>query len=307
MKVLITTSTFAKFDKRPIEILQEKGIEILKNPFGRKITKEESFDLYSSEVDGVIAGTEMISRELLSKTESLKVISRCGIGLDGVDLEAAKEKGIKVFITLDPVVIAVAELTVGLMLDCLRNISKNNLDIKNGIWQKPMGSLLKDKVVGIVGLGNIGKRVVGLCKNFGCKFVAFDINRDETFANEHNLEYLDLDSLLKESDIVSIHLSLTEETRNLISKEKLNLMKPSSFLVNTSRGSVVDEDALVEMLKEKKIAGVALDVFEKEPYEGPLQEIEEAILTSHIGSYAREARIEMERLAVSNLIEGLGI
>lgn len=305
MNILITTDSFGEYDTRPLDKLKSEGFDIILNPFGRELSKDESMSLYSDDIEGVIAGTEIIDAEIIKKASSLKVISRCGVGLDNIDLEAAKKAGIKVFNTPGLVTNAVAELTVGLIFACLRRIVEADRMMRQGEWKKPMGFLLEGKRMGIIGLGNIGKKVVELCSGLRVKFLAYDIKKDKIFADKHRVTYLDLDHLVSQSDIIIIHLPLTEETRNLINKDRINGMKQEAFLINTSRGNIVDEAALVKALREKKIAGAALDVFEKEPYQGPLTELDNVILTAHIGSYAREARVKMEGEAVENLIRGL--
>ena len=283
----------------------EKGAEVIANPYGKKMSTEQCYEFYSKNIDGVIAGTEDISSEVLKRSPSLKVISRCGIGLDNVDLETAKKRNISVFKTSSAVADAVAELSLGLMLDALRSISMTDRLLRKGDWQKPMGFLLKGKTIGIIGLGAVGKRLVELCAAFDCQFLATDTVRDEVFAKRFRLRYTKLDELLKTADIISIHLPFNPETNHLITHEKLKLMKKTGILINTARGNIVDEEALYKALKERNIAGAALDVFAEEPYTGELRELDNIILTSHIGSYARESRIAMELEAVDNLIKGL--
>lgn len=305
MNILITTESFGEYNTGPLDKLKSKGFSIILNPFGRELSKDESISLYSKDIGGVIAGTEIIDAGIIKKASSLKVISRCGVGLDNIDLGAAKKAKIKVFNTPGLVTDAVAELTVGLIFASLRRIVEADGMMRQGEWRKPMGFLLQGKRIGVIGLGNIGKKVVELCSGLRVKFLAYDIKKDKIFADKHRVTYLDLNHLVSQSDIITIHLPLTEETKNLINKDKINGMKQEAFLINTSRGNIVDEAALVKALRKRRIAGAALDVFAKEPYQGPLTELENVILTAHIGSYAREARVKMEREAVENLIRGL--
>ena len=180
-----------------------------------------------------------------------------------------------------------------------------NEEMRRGKWKKSMGSLLSNKTLGIIGLGTIGKQVVEILKGFNMKILALDIKEDRAFSSTTEIDYCNLDKLLSNSDIVSIHLNASKENSNLIDKSNLDLMKEDAFLINTSRGEIIDEKALEEVLKSGKLGGVALDVFEKEPYDGPLKDIENVFLTPHIGSYAREIRIQMEIDAAKNLISGL--
>lgn len=305
MKTLVTLSTFAQFSQKPLKRLQESGFEVVLNSLGRKLTHEESLQYYASDIDGVIAGTEQISADILERAESLKVISRCGVGLDNVDLKAAQKEKITVFSTAFSVADAVAELTLGLILNCLRGISHTDRALRTGQWHRPMGYLLKDKTLGVIGVGQVGKKVIELVKGFNVNILAYDAAPDKKFFSKNKVKPATLEKLLNKSDVVTIHLPLSEETRRIMNLGRLNLMHEHSFLVNTSRGEIIDEQALYEILKAKKIAGAALDVFHEEPYAGPLKELDNVVLTAHIGSYARETRINMELEAVENLIKGL--
>ncbi len=300
MKVFISTTTFAQYDELPLQLLMEKGIEYQINPLHKKLTKEELLS-FAANVEGLIAGTESLSYDVLKELKNLKVISRCGTGLDNVDLKSADKLGIKVFNTPDAPTDAVAELTLGLMLDCLRFISKADRNIRSGAWVKPMGNLLKDKIVGIIGYGRIGKAVAKLVQSFGAKIIVFDIAK-----NSDGKLFVSFDQLLKSSDIITLHIPAIDK-KILIDDNAISNMKQGSFLINTSRGGLVDEDALYNALKTGKLAGAGIDTFNQEPYKGKLVEIENVVLTSHIGSYAKESRIEMEKQAVKNLLKGLGV
>lgn len=303
-KVFISTTSFAQYDASPLKLLKDAGVGVQVNPYRRKLTPDECLRLYK-DIDGLIAGTEALTAEILRSARNLKVISRCGAGADNIDREVAKELDIKVFTTPDAPTQAVAELTIGLMLDLMRGISMEDRLTRTGGWQKHMGSLLSGKTLGILGLGRIGRRVVELTRPFNLKYIAWDISPDRQFADRYNVEFTGLDELLSKADIVTIHLPYASELEGIIGERELGLMKREAFLVNTARGGLVDEAALYNALKERRIAGAALDVFEQEPYAGRLKELDNVILTPHIGSYAREARVEMEAQAVKNLIEGL--
>ncbi len=305
MKILITTNSFGKYDKSPVNKLYSEGFKIVVNPFGHTLSKEEALSLYTPDIHGVIAGVENISGDIIAKAENLKIISRVGIGLDNIDMEAATARNIKIFNTPEPVIDAVAELTLGLILNCLRKINLADGDIRRKIWKKPMGALLRGKNLGIVGLGNVGKRLVELTQGFNLRVLAYDNMKDDDFAERFGVNYTDLDSLLTQADIVSLHLPLNDRTKGLFTSEKLDAMKTDAFLINTSRAAIIDEDALVDTLRQKRIAGAALDVFEQEPYKGPLTEFDNVILTPHMGSYAKESRIRMEKEAAENLIKHL--
>ena len=302
-KVFISTSSFGKLDSTPIEQLKNAGLSLEFNPYGRSLSKEEIVQL-ALKAKGLIAGTEPLEKQTLMKLCNLKVISRCGVGLDNIDLNTAKRLQIKVFSTPDAPTIAVAELTIGLILALLRKIPLMDREIRNNIWKKRMGNLLLNKQVGIIGFGRIGKKVASLLKAMGASVYFTDpaIREKEVFS----FPKVEIKELLKKSDIISLHLSYSKENHKLFGEKEFSLMKQGAFLINCSRGSIVDEEALYDALKNEKLAGVAIDVFEKEPYFGPLKELDNVILTPHIGSYAKEARIQMEKEACLNLLKGLG-
>ena len=285
-------------------MIHEKFFQIILNENNIKLRYSElENDIFR--FDGVIAGTEEYDRHMLDAAENLKVISRVGVGLDNIDLDYASEKGIKVFKTQTGPSLAVAELALGLILDLMRKIIEQSNNLNNGVWKKQMGSLVSGKTLGIIGLGTIGKKLVEITKGLQLKYLAFDLIKDEVFAQENNVEYWDLSYLLENADIISIHLNMTKENVNLINMSRLKKMKPSSIIINTSRGEIINEHDLEIAVNDGVIAGAGLDVFQEEPYNGPLTNYENVILSPHIGSYAQEIRMAMELEAVNNLIEGL--
>jgi D-3-phosphoglycerate dehydrogenase len=303
-KIFIATTSFGEFSNEPIAFLEKNGCQIKKNSSGQKLcTKDLKKEIINC--IGVIAGTEGYKNNVLNEQTNLKVISRLGVGMDNLDLEAARERNIKVYKTTTTPALAVVELVSGLMIDVSRKISQSNQLLKNGTWQKQMGNLMHGKTLGIIGLGTIGKTLVELVKGFNFNILAFDLKQDEQFAKEHGVNYCELDTLLSQSDIISIHLNLTDETNQLMNEKQISKMKKNSILINTSRGEIIDEKALYKALKDEKILGAGLDVFKDEPYSGSLTELNNVILTPHIGSYAKEIRIQMEIEAAENLIRGL--
>ncbi|MBF0557332.1 MAG: phosphoglycerate dehydrogenase [Nitrospirae bacterium] len=300
-KVLISTTSFAKEDGRPFEMLRDAGLDIHVNQYGRKLTEAEALGLLF-DMDYLIAGTEPLTRNVLESAGKLKIISRCGVGMDNVDLKAASQLGIKVFNTPYGPTQSVAELTVGLMLDLLRRITAMDRDVRKCVWKKRMGNLLRGKRIGIVGFGRIGQKVAEMLAPFGVELAYCDICACDCSLPASSMA---LDGLLAWADIVTLHCSASQPGSHLIGIEQLSKMKKGSWLVNASRGGLVDEQALYNALKEGHLAGAALDVFEKEPYNGPLAELDNVILTPHVGSYAMEGRIEMEIKAVENLLAGI--
>lgn len=302
MKITITTTSFAEFDAQPLRFLKDTGFEVVLNPYGRSLTGDEVIELASDAI-GLIAGTEPLDKAVLEKLPLLKVISRCGSGTENVDVKAAARLNIKVFNTPFGPTLAVAELTVGLILDLLRKVTLMDRAVRAGIWKKRMGNLLNGKRVGIIGFGRIGQKTGKLLKAFGCEISYYD-NAMIKELMDSGIKKMEMDELLKESDIVILHISGKYEKPMLDAKE-IEMMKRGAWLVNVARGGAVGEKAAFDALKDGRLAGAAFDVFEKEPYNGILKDLDNVILTPHIGSYAKEARQEMEMEAVRNLIEGL--
>ncbi len=304
-RVVISTSSFGADDSAPLATLGIAGLDVVSNPHRRTLSETEVTELLTGAV-GIIAGTEPLTRAVMEGAPSLRVISRLGAGMDNVDLAAADELGVRVFNTPGGPSQAVAELALALTLDVLRGVSRADRRVRTGAWKKEMGALLSGKTVGIVGFGSVGRAFAALLEPFACEVLACDPavqpGDDETSA-----EPCDLEGLLARADVVSLHCSYCEADHHLLSRERIGRMKPGAILVNTARGGLIDEDALIGALNDGHLAGAALDVFEREPYEGPLVSCENVVLSPHVGSYAREARIRMERDAVRNLLVGLGL
>jgi D-3-phosphoglycerate dehydrogenase len=301
-KIAITTSSFGKVENIPLEILKENDFEYVLNPYGRALAEEEIESLLS-DCCGVIAGTERYSGETLRKLKQIQVISRCGVGMDNIDAATAKEMGIKVCNTPDGPTKPVAELVIGLVFNLLRKISEMDRNVRKGVWKKFMGSLFEGKEFGIIGFGRIGQTIGQLANKLGAKVFYFDPHK-----HDFSCEYADaiaIDELVARADILSVNVPLEESTRGLVNKDLFKRMKEGIIFINCSRGGIVNEQDLCEALREGIIAGAAMDVFEQEPYDGMLKEFENVILTPHVGSYAKEARLRMEIDAVNNLISNL--
>jgi D-3-phosphoglycerate dehydrogenase / 2-oxoglutarate reductase len=299
--IVITTSTFGKESFEPMEMLEAAGLTFTTNPYGRKLNKVETIELVR-EADGLIAGTELLDRDILEHLPRLKVISRVGTAMDNVDLACAKERGIPVYNTPDGPTDGVAELALGGILALLRRIPQSDASIRRGEFVKPMGRLLRGKTVAIVGMGRIGKALARLLQPFGAKILAVDPARDAEFAAAFKVEYLTLDEALPRADILALHLGGSPKTA-LLGANQLARMKPGALLINVARGGWIDEAALTEALRANRIGGAYLDVFATEPYKGPLTELSNTVLTAHIGSYALECRIGMEVDAVRRVVE----
>ncbi len=301
-KIVISTSTFNNpLQQNAIHHLEKHGFELVFNPFGRRCTSAEVVTLLDDKVVGLIAGTEPLTREVLSGAKQLKIISRCGSGLDNVDLAATKALGIDVYSTPIAPVIAVAELTIGLMLCLLRKIAICDRTMRQGSWLPVIGNLLSHQTIGILGFGQIGQKVVSLIRTFGPKVLIYDPH----VSKAGDERFVDLDYLLKNASLVSCHFSGTKENVHFFDEDKFVLMQKGGLLVNTARGSCLDEAALYNNIVSGRIAGAALDVFRKEPYEGPLLNLPTVLLTPHIGSFTWESRKLMESEAMMNLLKGL--
>ena len=301
-KILITTSSFAKKDQNLLETFVEQELQAVLNPYARKLTESEISELIEQHQPvGMIAGVEPLTRQVLGKAKNLKVISRAGIGMDSVDLQSAKDLGIVVTNTPDAPTIPVAELTLGMILSLLRRIHFSDASIRRGEWVRPMGNLLHGKTVGIIGCGRIGSYLAGLLSSFGCVVLGYDPLIDKN----DKLSLVGLGKILFDSDIISLHIPYNQENHHFINAERIQKMKKGSLLINAARGGLIDEDALHNALCFGHLGGAALDCFEDEPYTGKLKDLDNVLLTAHIGSYAQEGRVLMERQAVENLLQEL--
>ena len=300
MQVLISTSSFNLDNFAQLSDLKNAGVEVKLNPFATRLTEGQVIDLLGTDTVGLIAGLEPLTKNVLQSAKSLKVIARVGTGLDSVDLAAAKQLGITVLNTPDAPTKAVAELTLAHILGLIRNVSQADRQIRVGVWKGLMGSLLETKTVGIVGFGRIGKRVATLISAFGATVIISDVQ-----VKQSDYPNVELDELCIKSDILSLHLPYSEATHHIINEKQISQMKKGSYIVNISRGGLVDETALLTALKSGHLAGAALDCFEQEPYEGELSKLETVQITAHMGSYARETRDLMEREASRLLVNAL--
>ena len=303
-RVLITPRTFGKTDPIPVTLLQRADYELVFNPFERPLTQGEIIPLIR-ETDGIIVGLDQIDEEVLSHAPKLQVISKYGAGVNNIDLKSATERGIIVTNTPGVNSSAVAELTIGLMLDVARHISDSDRKMRQGQWGKYLGFELKGRVLGIIGTGQIGKMLASKVKGFGMSIIAHDIEPDYAWAKKMGVSYVTFPELSKKADIVSLHLPLTEATYHMIGRDELAQFKPTAILINTSR-EVVDEEALYTALKENRLLGAGLDVYEDEPLKNSLlTTVDNVVLTSHIGAHTEEAVRDMGRTAVLNLMKVL--
>lgn len=294
-KALITTVPFGAVDPTPIMLLESTpNIEYVINPIGRKLKENELPELVK-EFDIIIAGTEPITRKVMENGPNLKLIARVGIGLDSVDLVAARELGIAVTYTPDAPSPAVAELTIAHMINMLRRVPLVDRKLRFGIWQRIHGERLANMTTGIIGTGRVGSRVLRHLQGFGPRRIMVnDLKPDYNLYEMYHAEFAEKEAIYREADIITLHVPLTPLTRNLISKQQMDIMKKGVFLINTSRGGIVNEHDLYVALSGDHIAGAAIDTFESEPYTGNLIELDNCYLSCHMGSMTNDCRAAME-------------
>jgi D-3-phosphoglycerate dehydrogenase len=301
--VAIGPSSFAEKDPTPLSLLKEAGVEIKPNPFGRRLTEEEII-AHLEGVDGLIAGLEPLNRKVLSSASPrLQALARVGIGMDNVDSQAARELGIAVSNTPDPPAIAVAELTLSALLSLARQLGPSNNALHRGEWKKIIGKGLVGAQVLIVGYGRIGRRVAHLLRAFGAEILVHDPFLEEGSLNVGE-NVISLEEGLAVAEVISLHASGKE---TILGPEEFARMREGVVLLNSARGELVDEDALVAALSTGKVAGAWFDAFWKEPYQGPLASFDQVLLTPHVGTYTEQCRLEMESQAARNLLKDLGL
>jgi D-3-phosphoglycerate dehydrogenase len=302
VRVLITDEV----DKECTTRLQAAGFEV-----------SERFDISAEELKKVVGDYEVlivrsrtkVTQEIIESGKKLKLIGRVGVGLDTIDTKAAEAKGIKVINTPQMSTVAVAELVMSMMLNLVRGVHLANESMKKGLWEKRRfhGTELNGKTLGIVGLGRIGKAVAERAKSFGMKILIYDVIVDEGIVKRLDAERMaTFEDILKQSDIITLHVPLLPDTRHMINERTLSLMKPSAYLINASRGEVVDYKQLLEALKSGRLAGAALDVYEteppREPWEKELVTLPNVIATPHIGAQTKEAQILGAVIIAENII-----
>lgn len=299
--VYVALQQFAEQDDRPVRALQEAGFQIQRNTLGRRLRREELAQ-HLRDADAVLAGVEPYDAELLASLPRLRCISRCGVGTDSINLKAAERHQVAVLTTPDEVIRPVAEMTVAMLFALARNFPLHGDDFRNGRWKKHTGHLLSEWTVGLIGFGRIGQEVERCIRPFQPRVLITDpalaANRVPPTA-----QHCDLEILLKESDVVSLHAGRRPEEGPLLGPGELARMKQGSRLINTARGCLVDETGLLDALDSGRLSGAALDVFEEEPYSGPLGRLPQVLLTPHVSTLTRSSRSAMELRCAQNVIE----
>ena len=304
--VLITTAFLNPGDEVD-QMLRAAGLRTRHEQDLLAIPADERAEMLAG-VRAIIAGTKPLRAEDLDAATGLEIVVRTGVGYDSVDVDAATTRGIPVCITAGANRQAVAEHVFTLMLGAARRVSENITNLSDGSWQQLTGRELRGATLGILGFGSIGKAVAGIARAFGMEVIAYDPYFDEEYAAAHGVRRAERDEVLAEADFVTLHLFLDDSTRNLIDAERLAMMKSDAILINTARGGIVDEDALVEAVRDGVIGGAALDVFATEPLpqDSPLLHTPGILATTHVAGATREARGESGRMAAENVIAVLG-
>ena len=286
------------------EILEKNGLKITYEP---EITPEQISEKIENFDVVIVRSRTKLTKDLIEKASKCKIIARVGVGLDNIDQNAAKEKGIRVINAVEGAMNAVAELVIGLMLSLAREIPRADREVRNGNWIKKelMGTELRGKYLGIVGLGNIGKRLGRLARALNMNIIGFDVVPiDDEFSKEVGLMKTDIDTLLASSDYVSLHVPLLDSTKHMIDSTKMASMKNTARIINTSRGGVIDEEALYEALKNGQLGGAALDVFEVEPATtNKLTALPNFISTPHMGAQTKEAQSLAANVIAEKIIQ----
>jgi len=307
MKILITPRSFGKHNDGHIRMLEEKGLNIARNETGRIMTEEE-MKTAIKDAAGVIIGVDPLNAGVMAEAPGLRAVAKYGVGTDNIDLEYCEENGIKVSITTGANSEAVADHTFALILGLARKVIEIDGRCRERDWTKITTSDVAKKTLGLIGLGSIGKGVVSRAKGFSMDVLAYRRHWDEEYGREAGVEYATVDEICVRSDFISLHTPLTDETKNIIGKRELGLMKPGVFIINTARGGLIDEDALLEALEEGRVGGAGFDVFEKEPPDDERwYALNNVIMGSHCGASTTGAAESMSLMSAVNLLKDLGL
>lgn len=304
-KVLVTLSElFYRAAPRLKEKIEEPGAECLF--LDSENVRREALITHVKDVDIYVLGVEKADRELIDAAGKLRYIIKFGAGVDNIDVAYARQKGISVTNAPGQNASSVADLAFGLLLAGARSIPRTNDDVKNGIWKISMGYELDGKTLGLIGFGEIGKKIARRASGFNMNIMAYGTYKDYKSAKQLNVRFAELDDLLAKSDFVCISTSLRPETFHLVNEERLAKMKNTAFLINIARGEVIDENALIQALEQNKIRGAALDVFETEPPSARVTSLPNVICTSHIGGATFESIRRIEKITSENIERFLG-
>ena len=300
IKVVVTSKSFS-MNKELVRDLRQHFCDVKINDKG-VVFNPRSLIEFISDASAAIIGLEEIDDEILKACPNLKIVSKYGVGLDNINMNACEAHDVRIGWTGGVNRLSVAEMALGFMLSLSRNLYTTSNLLKKNIWLKDGGTQLSEKVIGIIGVGYIGKELIRLLRPFKCKILVNDIINQDEFYHKVGALKVSKEEIFKQSDIITIHAPLTLETENLINKETLNLMKSTALLINTARGKIVHLQDLNEALGQGQIAGAALDVYPEEPVlNEPLLKHENIINTPHIGGNSAEAVLAMGRSSIEHL------
>ena len=300
-QVTIALSQFCAFDPKPLQLLEEAGFRIQQNRLGRRLRNDEIPKMLN-DAEAVLAGVEPYEAQVLEGLSRLKCISRCGTGVDSIDLAACRRLNISVLTTPEEVVEPVAQLTVAMILALARNFTLHQNDFRAGFWKKQSGHLLSEWTIGLVGFGRIGQAVERILRPMGPKILVADPKFHPGQLPEQ-VQLRSLSQLLAQADLVSPHASRAQREGALIGREEFASMKRGARLVNTARGDLVDEAALVKALESGQVSQAAMDVYQTEPYSGPLAKLPQVLLTPHVASLTQASRAAMELRCAQNVVQ----
>lgn len=305
-RILVTPTSYGKFNPALKSELENQVAEVTYNTTGKPLSSAQLAVLLPG-MDGYIAGLDEIDRHALASADKLQIIARYGVGIDRVDLAAAREKGIIVSNTPGANAASVAELAFGMLLMLARHLPAAMDRLRSGEWPRVQGVTLQGKTVGIIGLGAIGKELAKRLTAFDCQVMAYDPYPDPGFAEEYQVAYSSLDELIGLSDFISLHVPVLPETREMVNDAFLGKMKTGAFIINTSRGEIVDEKALIKALESGKIQGAALDAFSEEPPDpsNPLLSHSKVICTPHLGAQTDGSTNMMGKMALQECLRVL--
>jgi D-3-phosphoglycerate dehydrogenase len=307
MKILITPRSFGKCDPLPFELLADCGVEAVTNSSGGIMSESQMIKAITG-CDGVIVGVDPLNERVLKAAPALRAVAKYGVGLDNIDMDYCLSRGISVSRTVGANSAAVADYTFALMLALSRKVIQINAHCRQGNWEKITTSDVAGKTIGIVGLGAVGRQMVARAKGFSMKIMSFDILWDDEYARCHQVIHAGIGDICRECDFICLHVPLLPETKNMIGREQIALMKPSAYLINTARGCLVDEVALMDALRGGRIAGAGLDAFQQEPPANrEWLEMENVIIGSHCAASTVGASNAMSNMAVVNILADLGI
>jgi D-3-phosphoglycerate dehydrogenase len=302
-RVLVTSTSYGMNDPTLRTELEAAVGEVIYNPTNHPLVSKELAPLVAG-IDGMIAGLDEITQEVIEAADCLRVIARYGVGLDRVDLDAAKGKNIVVTYTPGANAVSVAELTVGLMITLARSITEANQRTKAGEWPRLKGTTISGKTIGLIGLGAIGRRVAQMLSCFNCHVIGYDpaIGHDQAWA--FGVEWMERDDVIRRSDFLSLHLPAAAATENMLNRDTIGMMKTGAYLINTARSELIDDAALIEALQSGKLAGAALDTFRREPpgADHPILQLKQVIATPHTGAHTDDSTNAMGRMALHDCL-----